>query len=112
MKPRIAAHFASASPVGRIIEQAAMAPAFTSGVEGWSRSSRIAMIELKGSPVASAPILCSSCPAPYCSMASSAVGTFDTDSMPKAYSVSPAVMTDPSGRQAAMPNRWAGTPAR
>lgn len=34
----------------------AMAPAFTSGVEGRSFSSRIAKMELNGSPVASAPM--------------------------------------------------------
>ena len=59
-----------------------MAPAFTSGVEGWSFSSRMAMIELKGSPVASAPILPSTSWPPYWFMARIAVGTFDTDSMP------------------------------
>lgn len=32
-----------------------MAPAFTNGVEGWSFSSKMAMMELNGSPVASAP---------------------------------------------------------
>ena len=50
-EPRWPATWPSASPVGRIIEQAEIAPAFTSGVEGWSFSSSSAMIELKGSPV-------------------------------------------------------------
>lgn len=34
MNPWIASHFASGFPMGFIIEQAAIAPAFTSGVEG------------------------------------------------------------------------------
>ena len=79
----MARHLPSASPVGRIIEQAEMAPAFTSGVEGCSFSSSSAMIELKGSPVASAPIRSRISFAPYWFMARIAVGTFDTDSMPK-----------------------------
>jgi len=41
------------------------------------------MIELKGSPVASAPIRSRISFAPYWFMARIAVGTFDTDSMPK-----------------------------
>jgi len=61
---------------------AVMAPALTSGVEGWSFSSRIAMIELNGSPVASAPIFCRIVSAPYCCIARMAVGTFETDSIP------------------------------
>jgi len=83
MKSTIAFHLASALPVGLIIEQAEIAPALTSGVEGWSFSSRIAMIELKGSPVASAPIWESTFLALYWFIARMAVGTFDTDSMPK-----------------------------
>ena len=82
IKSMIDFHLPSLSPTGFTIEQALIAPAFTSGVEGWSFSSRIAMIELKGSPVASAPILSSISCALYWFMASIAVGTFDTDSMP------------------------------
>ena len=82
MNETMAFHLPSLSPTGLIIEQAEMAPAFTSGVEGWSFSSRMAMIELKGSPVASAPILPSTSWPPYWFMARIAVGTFDTDSMP------------------------------
>ena len=48
----------------------------------WSFSSRIAMIELNGSPVASAPIFCRIVSAPYCCIARMAVGTFETDSIP------------------------------
>ena len=70
------------------------------------------MIELKGSPVASAPMRSSTSCAPYCCMASSAVGTFETDSMPKRYSVSPTATTVPSVRQAAMPKSVEGTLAR
>ena len=82
MNEMMAFHLPSLSPTGLTIEQAEMAPALTSGVEGWSFSSRMAMIELKGSPVASAPILSRiSCPL-YWFMARIAVGTFDTDSMP------------------------------
>ena len=43
----------------------------------------MAMIELKGSPVASAPIWESTFLALYWFIARMAVGTFDTDSMPK-----------------------------
>ena len=56
MLSKMAFHFPSASPWGSTSEQAAMAPAFTSGVEGRSFSSRIAKMELNGSPVASAPM--------------------------------------------------------
>ena len=112
MKSTMAFHFPSASPTGLTIEQALMAPALTSGVEGWSFSSRMAMMELKGRPVASAPMRFITFWGPYCSMASSAVGTFETDSMPKAQSVSPTVMTSPSGRQAEMPKSSEGTFAR
>lgn len=52
----MASHLARASPIGLTMLHAAIAPALTSGVEGWSFSSRMAIIELKGSPVASAPI--------------------------------------------------------
>ncbi len=45
--------------MGCTILQAEMAPAFTSGVDGWSFSNKIAMMELKGKPVASAPIISS-----------------------------------------------------
>ena len=83
MKPLIACHLPSLSPVGRIIEQALMAPALTSGVEGWSFSSRMAITELNGNPVASAPIFSSTSLPLYWFMARTAVGTFETDSMPK-----------------------------
>jgi len=76
MKPVIAFHLPSLSPTGCTIEQALIAPAFTSGVEGWSFSSRIAMIELKGSPVASAPIFVSTSCALYWFIARMAVGHF------------------------------------
>ena len=82
MNETMAFHLPSLSPTGCTIEQALIAPAFTSGVEGWSFSSRIAMIELKGSPVASAPIFVSTSCALYWFIARMAVGTFDTDSMP------------------------------
>ena len=78
----MAFHLASESPFGSIIEQAEIAPALTSGVEGWSFSSSMAKIELNGSPVASAPMSLR-IPAGVCwIIARMAVGTFDTDSMP------------------------------
>ena len=70
------------------------------------------MIELKGSPVASAPIFVSTSSGLYWFIVRMAVGTFDTDSMPNLYSVSPAAIISPSGRQTAMPNRSEGTLAR
>ena len=79
----MASHFLAESPIGCTILQAEMAPAFTNGVDGWSFSSRIAMIELKGRPVASAPILSNISLAPYWRSARIAVCTLDTDSMPK-----------------------------
>ena len=79
----MASHFLSGLPTGCTMEQAEIAPAFTNGVEGWSFSSKMAMIELNGSPVASAPIISSTFCAPYWRRISMAVCTFDTDSMPK-----------------------------
>ena len=61
----IAFHLASLLPMGCTMLSALMAPAFTNGVEGWSFSSKIAMMELNGSPVASAPIISSTFCAPY-----------------------------------------------
>ena len=79
----MAFHFLSELPVGRTMEQADIAPALTNGVEGWSFSNKMAMIELNGRPVASAPIMSNTFCAPYWRRMSMAVCTFDTDSMPK-----------------------------
>ena len=65
------------------MEQAAMAPALTSGVVGWSFSRRMENTELNGSPVASAPIFSSTISGDHCFIASMAVATLETDSMPK-----------------------------
>ena len=78
----IAFHLASLSPLGSIIEHAEMAPALTRGVDGEWFSSNMAKMELKGRPVASAPIFSSTPSGELCFMARIAVGTFDTDSMP------------------------------
>ena len=78
----MASHFPQESPIGLTIEQAVMAPALTSGVDGWSFSRSIAKIELKGSPVASAPICLSTASAPYCFKTRIAVSTLETDSTP------------------------------
>ena len=112
MLSTMAFHFPSASPTGSTSEHAAMAPAFTSGDEGRSFSSSSAMIELNGRPVASAPTLSSTSSAPYSRMARIAVGTFDTDSIPKVTLVSPTDITLPSGRHALMPNSFGSTFAR
>ena len=50
----MAFHLASLFPTGCTILLAEMAPAFTNGVDGWSFSNKMAMMELNGSPVASA----------------------------------------------------------
>ena len=70
------------------------------------------MMELNGRPVASAPTLSSTPIAPYSRMARMAVGTFDTDSMPKVASASPTDITVPSGRQTLIPNSFGSTDAR
>ena len=48
----MASHFLSELPTGCTMEQAEIAPAFTNGVEGWSFSNKMAMMELNGRPVA------------------------------------------------------------
>ncbi len=108
----IALHFASESPLGSTIEQAHIAPAFTSGVDGCSFSSRIAIMELNGSPVASAPIFCSISSALYWFITRIAVATFDIDSIPKAYVVSPALIISPFVRHTDIPKRLLSMPSK
>ena len=104
----IASHFAFEFPIGFTMLHAAIAPALTNGVDGWSFSSRMAKMELNGIPVASAPILFKSSSAPHWFITNVAVCTFDTDSIPKMYFVSPISIVCPLGRHTDIPNRLDG----
>ena len=69
-------------------------------------------MELKGSPVASAPI-CFNTPAGVCCIiARIAVGTFDTDSIPNLYEVSPKLNVVPSVSVTLSPKRFGSMFAR
>ncbi len=69
-------------------------------------------MELNGRPVASAPIFSSTPWGECCRMARIAVGTFDTDSMPKRYEVSPRLTAVPSGSITLSPKRAGSMLAR